>query len=269
MVTNEFLQAEQEEIGRWSLADSVARKQAYIAGRIALPDILSLRQDINSNTYEQLSNVLQLLHQAVVEEESSRRRADLGIQVLKSSQAVSPILAEPFADLRQHHESTSLSELRAESAVSDNSLTSKEYSMEASEQIPEDTIDIAEIMRQVRMRIAERQDHASARDLPQVLEYANQQWDKVYEPLQLPRLRSPLGRVWDIARLRFHNEVRSYLDPMMFRQTEFNSSVVRALNMLFRRGQSVVSAHEIEALRDEIIRLRTQVQRLEEKLGKE
>ena len=65
-----------------------------------------------------------------------------------------------------------------------------------------------------------------------------------------------------------HNEVRAYLDPMIFRQTEFNSSVVRALNILFRRGQAVASAHEIEALRDEVIRLRAQVQQLEEKLGK-
>lgn len=130
-----------------------------------------------------------------------------------------------------------------------------------------DGADVAEIMRQVRRRIAERRDFTADRDLPLALEAANQQWDKVYEPLRLAAGKSLLGRAWEVFRNRLHQEVRSYLDPMIFRQTEFNSSVVRALNVIFRQSENRASSTEIEALRDEVLRLRAQVQRFEEQLA--
>lgn len=134
-------------------------------------------------------------------------------------------------------------------------------------QTADDSVDVAEIMRQVRQRIAERQDHSFDRDLPLAMEAANQQWDKVYEPLRLPAGTSLPSRAWEALRTRLHQEVRSYLDPMIFRQTEFNSSVVRALNVMFRQSELRASRAEIEALRDEVLRLRAQVQRFEERLG--
>jgi cell division protein FtsB len=61
--------------------------------------------------------------------------------------------------------------------------------------------------------------------------------------------------------------VRGYLDPMIYRQTEFNAAVVRALNSLSRRSQYGASEAELESLRDEIVQLRERVRQLEERRG--
>ena len=127
-------------------------------------------------------------------------------------------------------------------------------------------VDVAAIMRQVRRRISERQGPQIDHEIAQTLDVANQQWDKIYEPLQLPPLRSRLGRIWNLLRLHLHHEVRGYLDPMIYRQTEFNSSVVRTLNNLARRGQFAAPEAELESLRDEIIQLRERIRQLEARL---
>lgn len=67
-----------------------------------------------------------------------------------------------------------------------------------------------------------------------------------------------------MLRNRLHHEVHSYLDPLIFRQTEFNGSVVRALNTMARRLRGVAPAAEFEALRDEVALLREQVRLLQE-----
>ena len=127
-------------------------------------------------------------------------------------------------------------------------------------------LDVAAIMRQIRRKIDERQVRASSGEIEQALARANQQWNTIFEPLRLPAASFALGRFWNIVRVRFHHEVRGYLDPMIYRQTEFNSSVVRVLNGLFHRTQVLGVQAEIEALRDEVIQLREQVRRLEERL---
>ena len=144
-------------------------------------------------------------------------------------------------------------------------MTSQDPAVEPA--LDEEPVDVAAIMRQIRRKIDERQQGRGAdTEIAQALDSANQQWNAVYEQLRLAPAGSTLGRAWDALRMRLHHEVRSYLDPMIFRQTEFNSSVVRALNGLFRRSQATVGQAEIEALRDEVIQLREQVRRLEDRL---
>jgi hypothetical protein len=139
---------------------------------------------------------------------------------------------------------------------------------ESADNLSSDTppVDVAAIMRQVRRRISERQGPKVDQEIAQTLDVVNQQWDKIYEPLRLPPSQSRLGRAWNIFRTRIHHEVRGYLDPMIYRQTEFNSGVVRALNNLARRGQFAANEAEIESLRDEVIQLRERIRQLEMRL---
>jgi O-antigen chain-terminating methyltransferase len=119
-------------------------------------------------------------------------------------------------------------------------------------------------MRQVRRQIAERRGLQADRELAEALDRLNQRWDSVYEPLHLSPSRYAIGRVWDVLHTRLHNEVRSYLDPMIYRQTELNANIVRALNSLAQRNRLLPGADELESLRDEVIQLREQVRQLEE-----
>lgn len=130
-----------------------------------------------------------------------------------------------------------------------------------------EAVDVAAVMRQVRRVVSERQGRQTDQELMQNLHLVNQQWDKIYEPLHLPPARSPLGKLWDVVRMRFHREVRGYLDPMMFRQSDFNASLVRTLNLLARRSSTITTSDEVEALRDEVIQLRERIRQLEERIG--
>lgn len=131
-----------------------------------------------------------------------------------------------------------------------------------------ESVDVAAIMRQIRRQISERRERQDDRALEQALRDANQSWDKVFAPLQLPPAGSLPGRAWELLRTRLHQEVRGYLDAMIFRQTEFNAAVVRALNALSRRGDAPAADPEVEALRDELIQLREEVRQLRERLGR-
>ena len=68
-------------------------------------------------------------------------------------------------------------------------------------------------------------------------------------------------------RARIHGEVRAYLDPMIFRQSEFNGAVVRSLNSLSRQRRNAVDRAELEGLRDEVILLRDELRRLRDELA--
>jgi O-antigen chain-terminating methyltransferase len=128
----------------------------------------------------------------------------------------------------------------------------------------EPPVDVAAIMRQVRRQISERQGRQIDHDITTALHHANQQWNAVYEPLNLPSVSSVQGWAWHRLRDRLHAEVRSYLDPMIYRQTEFNASVVRVLNNLMRRSSFAATTAEVESLRDELMQLREQVHKLQE-----
>lgn len=130
----------------------------------------------------------------------------------------------------------------------------------------EEPVDVAEIMRQIRRQIAERREHEDDRELDRALAEVNERWNRIHEPLKLAPAASLPGRAWELLRTRIHHEVRGYLDAMIFRQTEFNSAVVRALNSLARRDRSPGANPEVEALRDELIQLREELRQLREQV---
>jgi hypothetical protein len=330
---NDFLPAEREEIERWSIRNSLARKLAYLDALLALPDVLQQRSDAHEAAHHQtqLRDILQFLHHTVVEEER-KQRAESGYRVSeeaaeraeKSHRATDRSASETTQPSRRDtSEPSSATQANLESQIQaiapDKSLAQRPFEPEAAadedvaiaelqptpsqepvagitagsstdEQAeaplprpetrpPEPTrpaeptepeeivpaVDVAAIMRQVRRHISERQGRQVDQELVQALDTTNEQWDKVYEPLHLAPGHSLPGRVWDVLRMRLHQEVRSYLDPMVYRQTELNASIVRVLNNLLRRSSFFARAAEIEALHDEIIQLREQVRQLQEK----
>jgi GT2 family glycosyltransferase len=248
-ITQSFVPAEREEIGRWSIADSLARKHAYVDGLLDLPALLPQRRDgPNARAArDQLIAVLRHLHHTIVEEERERR-AEAGYRLR--------------ADRRWRDDVAADAPECAEQPISEEVIMTIP---EPSEQTTTDElVDIAAIMRQVRRQISERRVLQDTGALAQALDQLNEQWDKVYEPLHLAPARAVLGRAWDVVRARLHNEVRSYLDPMVYRQTELNANIVRVLNQLSQRSRTPSDADEIEALRDEVMQLREQVRQLEE-----
>jgi GT2 family glycosyltransferase len=71
----DFVACEAEEIRRWSLSDSLARKHAYFEALLALPEVVRQRHNGAEAVavQAQLTRMLRQLHHTVVEEERSRR----------------------------------------------------------------------------------------------------------------------------------------------------------------------------------------------------
>jgi GT2 family glycosyltransferase len=264
-----FVSAEQEEITRWSIHDSTARKRAYLDAILAVPAVLAERSDAAQVSALAIITVLRDLHSSVVSEERTRRA--------ESFNPPPPPAAEPTAEVPDEPSEPVIapeppvepppSALPVDEEITMDATTSP-APVEAPPTPPEpQPVDIAEIMRQVRARIAERQTRQHDTSLDHLLGDTNRLWEQVYEPLNLPPSTTPIGRVWETFRSRLHHEVRSYLDPMIFRQTEFNGSVVRTLNQIARRMRNVAATAEVEALRDEVTLLREQVRKLQEAIA--
>jgi GT2 family glycosyltransferase len=245
----DFTAAERAAIGRWSLADSLARKAAYRDALADLPAILGARGA--RAELPAVAAALRELHAAAVAEERARR-------------------AETIAPAAQRHEGQATATPGQEIASAEpapapidqeNAMTTPDNAAPQ-----EEPVDVAAIMRQIRKNIAERREREDDRELDRALAEVNERWSGIHEPLRLPPAASLPGRAWDVFRTRLHHGVRGYLDGMIFRQTEFNSSVVRALNSLARRERAPNVGPEVEALRDEIIQLREELRRLREQV---
>lgn len=259
----EFVAAERAAIGRWSLADSLARKAAYRDALADLPAILAARGA--QAELPAAAAALRQLHAAAVAEERARRAEAVAprrqpaepADTAESQPAEAPTPAAP-APAAAPTESPA----RAQPAPSQESEMSR-----PDRAAPEgEPVDVAAIMRQIRKNIAERREREDDRELDRALAEANERWGSIHEPLRLPPAASLPGRAWDIFRTRLHHEVRGYLDAMIFRQTEFNSAVVRGLNSLARRERAPDHGPEVEALRDEVIQLREELRRLREQV---
>jgi GT2 family glycosyltransferase len=290
-----FAPAEHEEIQRWSIADSLARKGAYLDNLLALSGILRQRADIAdpTATSARLIALLRQLHQAATEDEHFRR----GESIRRLPAVSPPSLApdddaaepdtpdeEPEAEADDTAKPAASAEPEPEAKADDTAkpaasaeptpetavpplpqpITRVDMSFTDLHEPAEPPVDVAAIMRQVRRQISERQGHQIDHDMTTALHHANQQWNAVYEPLNLPSVSSVQGWAWHKLRDRLHAEVRSYLDPMMYRQTEFNASVVRVLNNLMRRSNFAATTAEIESLRDELMQMREQVRQIQE-----
>ena len=296
-----FVDAERDEIGRWSTADSLTRKHAYLDGILTLPNVLAQRPNLADmhSAYAQFSAALHTLHDAVIHEEQARRALIANpVRPIDAEQrpandvptptpsdaAPSEPVVEPAAAVAEavvDHGNVTDHDDREDSVPQLKPVTPPaapplipeqrkdiaiRMSNEPNDQLPRtapDPVDVAAVMQQIRRRISARQHERSDAELGAALHQANEQWSRVYEPLNVAPARSLIGVVWRFFSVRLHREVRSYLDPMIFRQSEFNASVVRALNNLARR-EPPDTGDDVEALRDELIQLRERVRQLEE-----
>lgn len=296
-----FVDAERDEIRRWSTADSLARKYAYLQGMLMLPNVLARRSDFADmrSEYAQFSAALHTLHDAVVTEEQARRAlvanptttsdnelpddsdTTSGASGTHDEERINaanelPLPADPLptADKPEHVEvsyenaapdPSTEPQLPHGEQRKDDSMTIRNQNGDQviTPQAPPDPVDVAAVMQQIRRRISARQHERTDAELGAALHQANEQWNRVYEPLNVAPTRSFIGSVWRFFSVRLHREVRSYLDPMIFRQSEFNASVVRALNNLARR-ELPDTGDDVEALRDELIQLRERVRQLED-----
>jgi hypothetical protein len=103
-------------------------------------------------------------------------------------------------------------------------------------------------------------------ELEKHIKFLKEHQDKLYEPLSV-RSRTPLlGKVWADIRRHIHEEVRSYLDPMVWRQSELNAAVINSLEALAHGFYSGSLARSLQALYLEIVELRRQVRSLEDQL---
>lgn len=290
-LTHDFAPAERAEMQQWSLRNSLARKHAYVDNLLALPAIVAQRDDSAAATAQlpHLVAMLRSLHQYVVAEERARR-AETAYDYIQAApppptthaaetpatmqEEVSPASADTAetadaaaAPTSEPPQPTPEADAATEPALAPGPPAAAVFTTPRTEEPtdPEPPVDVAAIMRQVRRQISERQGHHIDHELHTALDSANQQWNEVYEPLQLAPTHSLHGRVWDALRTRLHHEVRSYLDTMVFRQTEFNASVVRVLNTITRRSHFAASTAELEALSDEVVQLRERVRQLEER----
>ena len=147
------------------------------------------------------------------------------------------------------------------------------------DQDPE-TLAVEDVMAEIRRSLEDRREVGLVQDpdwgryrgwdgtpeeLEQSLRELNTRWNQIYERLALSRSRIPvLGRLWDALRHRVHAEVRSYLDPMIYRQVELNAAVVRTLNGLTAGLYGGSLAATLEMLYREVVELRARVRQLEE-----
>jgi len=252
-----FVAAERAAIRRWSLADSLARKAAYRDALADLPAILAPRGALAE--LPAVASTLRALHAAAVAEEHARRGEGIGDKGRGGGGGTGMGVEGPAGGAPAGSPAEALVPAATLSQDQERDMSNQQSA--APEEAP---VDVAAIMRQIRKNIAERREREDDRELDRALAEANERWSKIHEPLRLPPAGSLPGRAWELLRMRLHHEVRSYLDPMIFRQTEFNSAVVRALNSLARRGPA--ANPEVEALRDELIQLREEVRRLREQV---
>ena len=103
-------------------------------------------------------------------------------------------------------------------------------------------------------------------ELEENLKVLNTRWNQIYEPLEVKRRTPLLGDLWARIRRRFHEEVRSYLDPMIYRQSEINGAIVSTLNLLARGFYGGSLARSLQTLQREVHELRKQVEDLQRHL---
>lgn len=153
--------------------------------------------------------------------------------------------------------------------------------MTSLEEAHDDILNVEQIMAEIRQEIARRQQSGELDEpdlsgyrpfgnAPDELEASqrelNTTWNQIYAPYEV-RSRIPLlGRIWAAVRRSFHSEVRAYLDPMIWRQTDFNAAAVRSLNALVRELYGGPMATNLQAMNRELLYLRKEVLALRKRL---
>ncbi|OEU43924.1 hypothetical protein BGV40_01310 [Methanosarcina sp. Ant1] len=129
-------------------------------------------------------------------------------------------------------------------------------------------INVEEIMGKIRESIRERKElagfpvsdtgdlqrgpsvHIGDSNIQRDLEYVNSNWDTKNNSYFISSHRPVVGKFLIRSREMVNGEIKRYVDPIFWKQTEFNGSTVRLLN--YTAGKFNHYNNEIEQLRSEI-----------------
>jgi len=138
-------------------------------------------------------------------------------------------------------------------------------------------IDVVKIMERIRENIRRRKESGasagcevmdqtlvdgSSGEIEKDLGYINSNWDIQNNSYYISSHRPVMGKAMVRGRELVHGEVRRYVDPMVFKQNEFNGSTVRILNEAVRRFDEIAS--KLDVLENMLGQLRGEI---EEKIG--
>ncbi|WP_096712007.1 MULTISPECIES: methionine biosynthesis protein MetW [Methanohalophilus] len=138
-------------------------------------------------------------------------------------------------------------------------------------EIHDDEIDVEEIMKKIKDNIRMRKEAGvypqdgiemgpagnspeCSTNVQRDLEYINANWDIQNNSYFISSHRPVVGKPLVKGRELVHGEVRRYVDPIIWKQTEFNGSTARYLNNVNEKINAFenVIGNEIEQLRPEI-----------------
>jgi hypothetical protein len=117
----------------------------------------------------------------------------------------------------------------------------------ATQEIDEEEIDVEDIMYKIREKIKVRRSAQAgdeempkgglvgAKSLNRDLRYVNSNWDIRNNSYFISSHRPAIGSALKKGRELVHGEIRRYVDPMIFKQNEFNSSTARLLSTVLKR----------------------------------
>lgn len=127
-------------------------------------------------------------------------------------------------------------------------------------EIQDEEINVEEIMQKIRDGIRKRKGYASTfqdlRETPEAtsvygpyagtettrdLDYINANWDIHNNSYFISSHRPIIGKYLIRGRELVHGEIRRYVDPMIYRQCEWNASAVRSINGMMNRFVCVES----------------------------
>ncbi|HOV51321.1 MAG TPA: methionine biosynthesis protein MetW [Methanothrix sp.] len=131
-------------------------------------------------------------------------------------------------------------------------------------------IDVAKIMERIRENIRKRKgivrgtgnETGAPTDVERDLNYINSSWQIQNNSYFISSHRPILGKFLIKGRELVHGEVRRYVDPIIFKQNEFNASAVRLFNESIRRLDDTGRRLEsLDALEEELKELFDQSRR--------
>jgi len=121
--------------------------------------------------------------------------------------------------------------------------------------ISDEEINVEEVMLKIKENIKRR----TSRDVQSIethkeLDYINSGWDIQNNGYFISSHRPILGKFLVGARELIHGEVQRYVDPTIWKQKEFNSSIVKILNNTTKRLDRISSQIEDEIAQSESIK---------------
>lgn len=101
-------------------------------------------------------------------------------------------------------------------------------------------------------------------ELTESLKDLNTHWKQTLPPLEVQSRTPVIGKAWAALRRRIHEEVRSYLEPLLWQQNDIHAAMVRSLNVLTTGLYGGSLQRSLQALHQEVVGLRQEMQALRE-----